>query len=69
MNIMNSKLITTSIEAHKARLRYEEQRAVTAITEQHYAIAVMALSDAAKLKGAIEELEFILDSMEAGGQA
>ena len=61
---MNERLIRTSIASYEQRLKYEEERVINAITEHDHSIAAMAITEAAKLKGAIEELEFLLDSME-----
>lgn len=61
---MNEKIIQTSIDSYKARIRYEEQRAIMAITDGQYTIAALAIAQASSYKGAIEELEFLLDCME-----
>ena len=65
---MNERLIRTSIASYEQRLKYEKQRAQIAITNDELTIAAMAVGEACKLKGAIEELEFLLDSMEVDEQ-
>lgn len=64
---MTSKTITNAIGSYEARLRYEKQRAYNAITVNDFTIAATAVAEAMKLKGAIEELEFILEEMEVEG--
>lgn len=61
---MTIKFIKTSIDSYKVRLEYEEHRAINAIMEHDYQIAALAASEAAKLDGAIKELEFLLDVIE-----
>lgn len=65
---MNERLIRTSIASYEQRLKYEKQRAQIAITDNEMTVAAMAVAEACKLKGAIEELEFLLDSMEVEAQ-
>lgn len=61
---MTVEFIQTSIGSYNARLEYEERRAINAIAEHDYQIAALAISEAAKLDGAIKELEFLLEAME-----
>lgn len=60
---MNERLIRTSIASYEQRLKYEKQRAQIAITDDELTVAAMAVAEACKLKGAIEELEFLLDAL------
>lgn len=61
---MTAKEIQTSIDSYKERMRYERQRAHAAIDSNEFTIAAMAVAQANAYKGAIDELEFMLESME-----
>lgn len=62
---MTREEIQTSINSYNARLGYERQRAYTAIIGDDFVTAAMAVAQAAVYKGAIDELEFQLEAMEA----
>lgn len=61
---MTTKFIQTSIDSYKARLKYEKERAQSAIENEDLSVAALAIADACQLKGAIAELEFLLEAME-----
>ena len=61
---MTQSEIKTSIDSHKARLNYEVERAMKALIDDEFTIAAMAATQAAEHKGAIKELQFLLECME-----
>ncbi len=62
---MTEDEIAVAVASHEERMRREDERAKDAIDEGLYTIAANAIAAAAAHKGAIEELLFILDEMEA----
>jgi hypothetical protein len=46
-------------------VEYEKNRAIKAIQENNLTTAVLSVTEAARLQAVIEELEFILEDMEA----
>lgn len=61
---MTAKEIQKNIDYHKAMLSREKERAWQALCKDELTIAAMAVAAAAEHKGAIEELQFILECME-----
>lgn len=62
---MTAKEIQKNIDYHKSKLNYEFKRAMEALIGDEFTIAAMAATQAAEHKGAIKELQFILECMEA----
>lgn len=58
---MDRDFIITSIGSYRERLSYENRRAITAIVNGEYVIAADAVAQASAYKGAIDELELLLD--------
>lgn len=61
---MTAKEIQKNIDYHKAMLDHESKRATELIIGEEFTVAAMALARAAEHKGALEELQFLLESME-----
>ena len=61
---MTAKEIQKNIEYHKSMLLREKERAWQALCKDELEIAAMAVAEAAGHKGAIKELDFILENME-----
>jgi hypothetical protein len=62
---MGKRFIETSLKSYRKRVEYEKNRAIKAIQENNLTTAVLSVTEAARLQAVIEELEFILEDMEA----
>ena len=61
---MTTSFIQTSIESYQMRREYADKRAQKLIERHEYASAATAVAEAAGYQSAINELEFLLESME-----
>lgn len=61
---MTTKYIRDSIGSYKARMERYKKMAKDAIDDDMYDTAAGCLAQAAKCKGAIEDLEFVLECSE-----
>ena len=62
---MNKHFIEISLKSYRKRVEYEKNRAIKAVQENNLTTAVLSVTEAARLQAVIEELEFILEDMEA----
>ncbi len=61
---MDRDFIVTSIKSYEARRKAAGARAINAINDGSYLVALVAITDAMKESACIEELEFQLEDME-----
>lgn len=61
---MTIKFLDDSIRSYKARMEHYKKMAREAIDENMFDTAAECITQAAKCKGAIEELEFTIECME-----
>lgn len=64
---MTIKELQMYAASYEARMTREAERAKQAIDEGLFTIAANAVAAAAAHKGAIEELRFLMDELEKGG--
>ena len=64
---MDRELLRTSIGSYKHRMMGADERAIRAIREGSYSVAMLALAETMQYKACIEELEFQIEVSEVNG--
>ena len=62
---MSRRFIEVSIKSYRQRMEHDKQSAIKAINDGNLTTAVLSLTEAARMQAVIDELEFVLEDMEA----